>query len=156
MAPAAWARVWRLGGGDPQTPFAASFIAASRRFCRLAQHDRTGWNGSYDLTWFSVSTGDGTDTACQLICLYKPSACTVFITAGSSVCLENSVSRRSEVLGRRQDSDSVDSGMSLIETSSIQLNRLLSRHLKSKQEFSTEHLLCAGHRAEMYRVLRSC
>lgn len=78
---------------------------------------------------------------------------TVFITSGSPVCFENSFSRQSEVLGRRQNSDYVDSWTSRIETSSIQLNRWLPRHLlRSQQEFSTEVLLCAGRRADMYCV----
>lgn len=38
------------------------------------RHARTGQSGSSDLTWFLLSTEDVTDSACLLICPYKPSA----------------------------------------------------------------------------------
>lgn len=68
---------WQWGGqacGKPQVLSASSINSIEMIMLTQQWHDRTGQDGSNDLTWVSTSTGDITDKACRLICPYKPSA----------------------------------------------------------------------------------
>lgn len=103
LLPGHWG--WWSGGGDPRTPH--SLLHKQHREGPVGSHSMIEQVGRGAMT----SPGFPRAPGMELILHVSSFVCTsrlhrtVFITAGSSVCFENSISYRSEVLGRRQNND---------------------------------------------------